>query len=450
MRRLWTSLAALGLFTCVTANAFTPPPFPRLAVDWIANQRYQDPAVQAQLAHGDIVLLQTWPGWSSASGVQLNDVLKKIKAVNPNLLVFQYINNNEVNASASTPFTEVVNKVNAMKWWLYPTGTSGTPVPSAWAGTIEVNNTLFTPKDSAGDNWISWYAKWTVRTYATPNPLLDGFVTDNVFTLPRVNGDWNRDGTLDGKGGTIKTAAGTWLFDALPSQLWYRQGYVSHFDTLHKLLPGKYQIGNVGTWGDPNADLTLYQGKLDGGVLEAMIGRAWSVETWADWKTMMSWYRKTMAALGGPKLGIFSQVGDPHDYQGFRYGFASCLMDDGYYTFGSIAANNGDWPWFDEYAYQWKLGASTSSPPTTAWQKGVYRRDFENGIALVNPKGNGTQTVTLETSFKHLSGTQVPAINNGKTVTTVTLADRDGVLLLRMTPQAAPKRPAPPAGLTVR
>ena len=77
----------------------------------------------------------------------------------------------------------------------------------------------------------------------------------------------------------------------------------------------------------------------------------------------------------------------------------------------------------------------------------MYRRDFENGIALVNPKGNGTQTVTLETSYKHLSGTPAPTINNGQTVTTVTLNDRDGVILLRVTPQAAVV-PGPPS-LTV-
>ena len=57
----------------------------------------------------------------------------------------------------------------------------------------------------------------------------------------------------------------------------------------------------------------------------------------------------------------------------------------------------------------------------------------------MNPKGNGTQTVTLETSYKHLTGTQAPTINNGQTVTTVTLNDRDGVILLRLAPESAAK-----------
>jgi hypothetical protein len=59
----------------------------------------------------------------------------------------------------------------------------------------------------------------------------------------------------------------------------------------------------------------------------------------------------------------------------------------------------------------------------------------------VNPKGNGSRTVTLETSYKHLSGTQDPAVNNGQTVTTVTLNDRDGVILLRTSQQPVPDAP---------
>ena len=77
----------------------------------------------------------------------------------------------------------------------------------------------------------------------------------------------------------------------------------------------------------------------------------------------------------------------------------------------------------------------------TVWQNGVWRRDFANGIALVNPKGNGPQTVTLETTYKHFSGTQDPSVNNGQSVTSVTLNDRDGVILLRTTQQPVPDPP---------
>jgi len=92
------------------------------------------------------------------------------------------------------------------------------------------------------------------------------------------------------------------------------------------------------------------------------------------------------------------------------------------------------------------LGNATSSPQTTAWQRGVFRRDFENGIALVNRKGNGAQTVQLETSFKRLLGNQAPGVNNGQTVTSVTLQDRDGIILMRLAPTTTPD---PPGNVTV-
>src|SRR6185312_12332296 len=99
--------------------------------------------------------------------------------------------------------------------------------------------------------------------------------------------------------------------------------------------------------------------------------------------------------------------------------------------------------WFDEYNA--KLGTATTVPPTSAWQKGVWRRDFTNGIALVNPKGNGAQTVQLGGTFVKLKGSQAPTVNSGQTVTSVTLQDRDGIILLR---QAPLKQPMAPPGIS--
>ncbi len=77
------------------------------------------------------------------------------------------------------------------------------------------------------------------------------------------------------------------------------------------------------------------------------------------------------------------------------------------------------------------LGYPTTQPPPAAGQNGVWRRDFDHGIALVNPKGNGAQTVSLGGTFVHLTGSQNPSLNNGSAVTSVTLQDRDGLILLR-------------------
>ena len=443
MQRFRTCLACTAILIAGAASAggtstYTSPPFPRLAVNWIGNQGYEKSAIQSQVAHGDIAIINTWPGWSSGTG-GIEPAIKSIKAINPNILVFEYIKDMEVDGTKGTNpvYSALFDKLGAMNWYLYPTGGSGTPVPSTWAGSTTINNTIFTPRDSNGDNWLSWFAKWVAATYSTPSPSFDGFYCDGVFLKPRVNGDWQRNG-VDVSDNSSQAAQ------------WQQQGYVSFIGNLRSAKPGQFELGNISDFVQPNAVLTQYQGMLDGGFMEGMIGYSWSIETWGGWQTMMNGYRNAMAALSGPQLGIFAQVGNPTDYQSFRYGFASALMGDAFYTFNSSAAY-GDFPWFDEYNYQHKFGAAVSSQPTTAWQHGVYRRDFENGIALVNPKGNGPQTVTLEANYTRITGTQASSINSGQTVRTLTLQDRDGIILLRNQPLPAQPAavPAPPAEVTV-
>jgi hypothetical protein len=59
----------------------------------------------------------------------------------------------------------------------------------------------------------------------------------------------------------------------------------------------------------------------------------------------------------------------------------------------------------------------------------VYRRDFQNGIVLVNPLGT-PMTVALERPFHKIQGTVSPDVNDGSTVTAVTLAPSDALFLL--------------------
>jgi hypothetical protein len=193
---------------------------------------------------------------------------------------------------------------------------------------------------------------------------------------------------------------------------------------------------------------------MNGALIESMIGFSYSPESWGSWKEMMREYRVVMAATIEPKLVVFGHVGNPTDYQTIRYGLASCLMDDGYYEFSRDSDAYSGVFWYDEFDA--KLGNATSGPQTAAWQNGVYRRDFDNGIALVNPKGNGTQTVQLESDFRRISGKQDSVTNSGQTVRTVTLKDRDGIILMRTTaPVTSPAskasiQPQAPSAVTVQ
>lgn len=75
----------------------------------------------------------------------------------------------------------------------------------------------------------------------------------------------------------------------------------------------------------------------------------------------------------------------------------------------------------------------------------VFRRDFEHGIAIANATPT-TRTISLGGTFKRIKGTQDPAVNNGATVTSVTLDPYDGLLLVRPTGSASTPPPPPSSG----
>ena len=432
MRHITQLLAvAAALLLAIPALAADKPPFPRLAgVNNGSPHNYDDPAYQAKLAKLDFSLLGYWVGWEKSYGMTMEQVVRNIKSINPGSKVFLYENSMEV-AEGNAPLAPVFDKVEQMKWWAFPRGGDGEAQLSPFGKRMDkpsflVNTTLFTPRDSSGYQAWEWHARWVVQQFYKPNPSIDGFFEDNVFWTPRNDADWNRDGVTDPK-------------DSPQAGKWLREGYRKRFELLHSLMPGKLMIGNVADWGRSTAVLTELDQTLNGGVIEGMLGPSYSPESWASWAEMMRWYRKTMAAIAEPKLVAFHQQGSPTDYKALRYGLASCLLDNGYFAFTDPAKGYSGLVWFDEF--DTKLGQAVMPPATTAWQKGVYRRDFENGIALVNPKGNGPVEVTLEEDFRRIDGKQAPSVNNGQVTRKVLLQDRDGIILKRIKSVAAPTAP---------
>lgn len=136
-------------------------------------------------------------------------------------------------------------------------------------------------------------------------------------------------------------------------------------------------------------------------------------------------------------------TGTTAEYQLMRYGLCTTLLDDGYFCPG---VTGYDWSllrWYDEYGDdsltqvnvpRGYLGVALSARPTSpTWAQGtlgVWSRSFAGGIAIVNPRGNGAQTVTLPQSYQKLTGTQQPTVNSGSIISSVTLADGDGIILI--------------------
>ena len=412
----------------LVTTAIAADTYPRLATYSIGSPHdYWTASFQKQLSTVQVAIVSYYPGWGVGAGTTMNETVRQLKALNPNTKVFLYERPETQRVPMESAFSDLYTKIQNEQWWLYTSGLgSGLVLSDFGNGHYIINTTPTSRRDSSGKTWGQWYAGWIAQKYMAPNPLADGVYTDNVFYKPRRDGDWNLDGRIDSQN------------DAAVQKS-YRLGYQQFAAAFRSAAPGKLNIANAADWGLSTANIAEYQGQYNGGLLEHFLGRPHSIESYAGWGEMMKAYRKVMSALAAPKYGICSQSGGLTDYQAMRYGLASCAMDDGYFAYSDHSRLYHGVPWFDEYAA--KLGNALSGPSTSAWQSGVYRRDFQNGIILVNPKGNGARTVSLGGNFVKLRGTQVPSVNNGATVSSVTLQDRDGIILMRTTSAAAPAVP---------
>ena len=434
-----TDSTASGSSAVKFITAPTPPvssaAYPRLAGMLIGGHGYDQASYQQQIAKLDLAILGMYNLWNSG-GKTPAQAVNEIKARNPNILLGNYTLMTEVYTSTSDSATaDLRAKLNAEKgpngigdWWGY----NAAGQKMNWSGgTYPVNDTnltLQTTPDSNGDRFPQWMAKRD-NTNIISKANWDIWYSDNNFWRPRSNGDWDRNGTNDSADNeTIRN-------------LW-RDGQRAYYTTAKFLQPGKMLMVNADSDLDGSVfpseanPYTQYKGMAGGAFMEHAVGKDWSSETWGGWNALMGWYHKIFQNLSSPQLAILDvYMGDKMtDYKTLRYAFGASLLNNGYF---SASSDYGSVPWYDEFDLagrsntKW-LGAAIDGPQTAAWQNGVYRRQFANGMVLVNPKGSGSKTVTVGPGYHRFAGNQAPTINNGQPVTsTVTLADRDAIFLVK-------------------
>jgi len=441
--------------------------FPRLAYLAIGGSQTYNSTYQANAAKVPIdVIGGGWEGWGGSLSYDKETVIQNIKAQSTvNTRVFQYVDLNELYfTQSSNGFPTYWNEVNSMNWWVYNayTGHPTTDVKTIDAedntgtkGVVNMASYTVDPATNLGP--YAWGAKYVndllhLGTYSgkgNPVPDLDGFFLDNLAPQPYEDGDWLRTGSSQLKGdASVGTA--------------FRTGEKTFFTEMSSIWPEGVQLANMGLsstgWGTGAAFAPL-SGTMSGGMDEAALGVNWSYESWSGAATMQYVYKYTSDNTGGPQYllfghshlqtnGVDASAYDSNGnitaysptWQGMRHGLAACLMGNGYYTpTGTSGYSDNTFLWFDEFdnagAGVGYLGQAIDPWQTGSWSNGVWKREYQNGIVLWNPKGNGTKTVSLSGlgNLKHLAGSQDPAINNGASVTngTVTLNDRDGLILLR-------------------
>lgn len=397
---------------------------------------YSDTTYRQQIAKLDLAILGMYNGWNGgAAATSVN----AIKALNPSILLGNYTLMTEVLSTPDSATTTRWNYVNARtgpggvgNWWAYNAAGAHTDWSGGSFGSWDTNLTLNVTADSNGDKYPQYAAKLDY-TQILQGVNWDIWYCDNNFWKPRSDADWDRSGSNDSQ-------------DNVTIRNQWRNGQRAYYDQAKISAPSLSLMVNAdsdldgGVYPSGADSFTQYENLLPGAFMEHAIGKDWSVEEWGGWSTMMGWYRALKANLLSPQRVLFDIfMGDPAgttsaDYQSMRYAFASCLMDDGYF---SASSDYNEVLWYDEFdlagtsTTKW-LGAAVDGPQTSAWSLGVYRRQFANGIVLCNPKGNGSRTVTVGSGYHRLSGAQAPTVNSGASVTsTVTLADRDGLFLVK-------------------
>ncbi len=227
----------------------------------------------------------------------------------------------------------------------------------------------------------------------------------------------------------------------------YADGTEHVMDFLRQSLPGKY-VGGNGPWeyrNSPEYKATQQYGLSTGwlgtdpeGYMKMananLVEGFWnypqgSSPNQPDTDVFINWNSRVLAyqdPYGMPRYNALWDAYVANSLPRVRWGLTLAMMAGMYYQ----APDGG---WYDEF---W--GGSLNKrgylgQPTGAAVKlsnGVWRRDFANGIALNNSTGS-SQSVNLSGTFRHLTGSQAPTVNNGSSVTSVTLPAQDGLILLK-------------------
>jgi len=358
-----------------------------------------------ELAKWDVVVIDM------EAQVNTPDGLKKIKAYNPQIKILAYITSQEFthhfsNLKSSSMRRRLYGGLSD-DWWLNSSG-GGRLV--WWPGTWLLNVTEDCPQKD-GKRWNDYLPEFVAREILNSD-FWDGVFYDNAWEsvswLP--SGD-EVDLNSDGQAESARDIDQKW-----------REGMNKIFRRTKELAPGKIVMGNGGKG---------YFNYLNGIAIEHFHK--------ADWVGAMNDYFFILGKSQSPAVTILNSntdnTGRQDDYAKMRFGLLSTLLGDGYYSFDyGDQAHNQLW-WYDEY------GTFLGKPLNSAYNigngstkvaQGVWRRDFKNGVVLLNSTST-TQAVTLDEEFEKVRGLQDKTTNDGSIVQSVKLPARDGLILLRRT-----------------
>lgn len=285
-------------------------------------------------------------------------------------------------------------------------------------------------RDAAGKTISLWPGTSAMNVVSGWGDYLANFVTENIL----ADNFWGGvmydevDGVISfANGGDIDIDGNGALDDGAVADGLWRSGLVNLFArTREAVSQKKFIVVN----GSSHADFWPF---INGRIFESF-PTPW--EGRGRWQDSAKNYWRLEGEVQKPALNFIASdtdnTGRQNDYRGVRFGITSALLGNGFFGFDFGTKNHGQLWWYDEYdAY---IGEPVGAPKAWSGQifgeLGVYRRDFKQGIVLIN-SSDEPRTVLFDSEYEHLHGTQDKSVNSGFIVSEVDLPPRDGVIFLR-------------------
>lgn len=302
----------------------------------------------------------------------------------------------------------VLDKIEQNNWWLK--NGNGGPV-YVWPQLRAVN--------LANSSWQDFMASYI--TEKLDMNKWDGVMFDTVDAeiqhYSKQGVDLNNDGRAE------STASANQIWRDNMAQLFYK--------TRQAVGPNKTIIINGNS-------TDSYQPNINGRIFE-MFPTPW--EGNGSWQaTMYQYLRRLPPRNKQPNIyiinGSTNNNGRSNDYRKVRFGLTSALLGDGYFSFDYGTMSHQQLWWYDEYDVALGRAESTYynllAPTDDYVRAGLWRRDFENGVAIVNSTDKTQLYIFKHEQFEKILGSQDRNINDGSKVNYVRLGANDGIIMRRV------------------
>jgi hypothetical protein len=251
--------------------------------------------------------------------------LAQLRLKNPSIKMLAYMCCQEIDTNSAMNGTQLLRKhlftgIDS-SWWLRDT--RGRHV-SFWPGTWMLNVTPLCRKVN-GKQWTDYFAAFITDTILSTGKW-DGFFIDNCWD----NVAWV-DGTIDANNDGVSDSAKI-------DSLWFR-GMHQMLDTIRQKNPNAILMGNAGF---------KYGEYLNGAMMETF-----PKSYWAGWTCLMDIYGSLQKfARDTQYICINSNTENTGviNYQNMRFGLASALLGNAYFSYDYGDKNHGQNWWFDEYS----------------------------------------------------------------------------------------------------